>query len=141
MKKVFSIMIALAFLLTACGAPPAPSAAITVTETDFQFSPGVLSVPLGQAVTIKFVNNGKVTHDFAIVALDATEISGNTTDSSMQGHSAHASEYVIHVATSAGGSSTLVFTPQKAGQYEFICTVEGHKEAGMLGTLIVVAPE
>lgn len=141
MKKIYSIVLTLSFLLTACGGSPAASTKITMLETDFQFSPGVVLVPLGQSITITFVNNGQTTHDFAIVAMEATEISGNTSDSSVQGHTEHASEYVIHVATTAGGSSTVVFTPQKAGQYEFICTVDGHKEAGMLGTLIVVASE
>jgi uncharacterized cupredoxin-like copper-binding protein len=37
-------------------------------------------------------------------------------------------------------TSTLDFTPTKPGTYEFFCTVAGHKDAGMVGTLIVKAP-
>lgn len=29
------------------------------------------------------------------------------------------------------------FTPMEAGEYEFYCSVEGHREAGMKGKLIV----
>jgi uncharacterized cupredoxin-like copper-binding protein len=39
-----------------------------------------------------------------------------------------------------GQAGTLEFTPTKPGTYEFICTVPGHKEAGMVGALIVKAP-
>jgi uncharacterized cupredoxin-like copper-binding protein len=33
-----------------------------------------------------------------------------------------------------------MFTPSKAGTYAVLCTVAGHKEAGMVGTLTVKAP-
>ncbi|TMW73916.1 plastocyanin/azurin family copper-binding protein [Alteribacter natronophilus] len=34
-------------------------------------------------------------------------------------------------------TSSIIFTPLKTGTYEFFCTIPGHKEAGMRGTLIV----
>ena len=40
-------------------------------------------------------------------------------------------------APPGGGSGTLEFTPTEPGEYEYYCTVPGHKEAGMLGTLVV----
>jgi len=42
--------------------------------------------------------------------------------------------------TSPGDSATIEFTPTKAGTYEFFCTTAGHKEAGMIGTLVVREP-
>ena len=39
-----------------------------------------------------------------------------------------------------GDSLNVEFTPSTPGEYEFFCTVAGHKEAGMVGTLIVTAP-
>jgi uncharacterized cupredoxin-like copper-binding protein len=44
----------------------------------------------------------------------------------------------VHMSTMPGGSTTIKFTPQEAGEYEVFCTVEGHKEAGMIGKLVVV---
>jgi uncharacterized cupredoxin-like copper-binding protein len=44
------------------------------------------------------------------------------------------------VAAAGGQSAMLEFTPSKPGTYEFWCTVAGHKEAGMTGTLVVQAP-
>lgn len=46
----------------------------------------------------------------------------------------------IHVAAPIGENNTIEFTPSEPGEYEFLCTVSGHKEAGMVGTLIVKAP-
>ena len=46
----------------------------------------------------------------------------------------------LHMAAAGGQSATLEFTPSKPGTYEFWCTVSGHKEAGMNGTLVVQAP-
>ncbi|MBI5715993.1 MAG: cupredoxin domain-containing protein, partial [Chloroflexi bacterium] len=48
-----------------------------------------------------------------------------------------AKEPQLHIAVAMGKSGTLEFTPTKAGTYEFFCTVAGHKEAGMKGTLVV----
>jgi uncharacterized cupredoxin-like copper-binding protein len=36
-----------------------------------------------------------------------------------------------------GQTTTLEFTPTAPGTYEYICTIPGHKEAGMKGTLTV----
>lgn len=43
----------------------------------------------------------------------------------------------LHIAVKPGGTSTLTFTPTEPGEYEFNCSVTGHKEAGMVGKLIV----
>ena len=43
----------------------------------------------------------------------------------------------IDVVLQPGESGTLSFTPTEAGEYEFYCTVIGHREAGMVGTLTV----
>jgi uncharacterized cupredoxin-like copper-binding protein len=45
----------------------------------------------------------------------------------------------LHVAAGPGAQAKLTFTPSRAGTYEFFCTVVGHKEAGMAGTLTVKA--
>lgn len=61
-------------------------------------------------------------------------------ETGMDEHADHA-EYAIHALTQPGGSTTIKFTALEAGEYEIFCTVQGHKEAGMIGTLIVVAQE
>ena len=61
-------------------------------------------------------------------------------ETGMDEHEEHAA-YAIHALTQPGGSTTITFTALEAGEYEIFCTVQGHKDAGMIGTLVVVAPE
>jgi uncharacterized cupredoxin-like copper-binding protein len=50
----------------------------------------------------------------------------------------HGNEFSVHVSAAAGNEGAVVFTATEAGEYEFYCSVPGHKEAGMIGTLKVV---
>ncbi|MFP3361613.1 plastocyanin/azurin family copper-binding protein, partial [Planococcus sp. SIMBA_143] len=43
----------------------------------------------------------------------------------------------FHLHAQANSSNQLEFLPTEKGVYEFFCTVPGHKENGMTGTLIV----
>ena len=130
-------------LLAACGqSQPAASApqALSVAAKEFTFTPAALTVTAGQPVTINFQNSGSVDHDFSVREI---EISGEATSSgdASSGHmmGGTADQPKLHVAASAGGKSTLTFTPSKPGTYEYYCTVAGHKEAGMVGTLTVAS--
>ena len=46
----------------------------------------------------------------------------------------------VHIAPPMGQSLSVEFTPSMPGEYEYFCTVAGHKEVGMVGTLVVKAP-
>ncbi|HET7263254.1 MAG TPA: multicopper oxidase domain-containing protein [bacterium] len=39
------------------------------------------------------------------------------------------------VRLNPGGTASLEFVPARRGRYAFACTLEGHREAGMSGTL------
>lgn len=53
------------------------------------------------------------------------------------GHGTGGKGPALHVHAEAGTSEAVEFTPTEAGTYEFYCTVSGHKEAGMIGRLVV----
>ena len=78
-------------------------------------------------------NKGTVLHDF--VSMDAkvevTEEHGATHDM------AGMEEPVMHAAVEPSQESTIEFKATQAGTYTFNCSVAGHKEAGMVGKLIV----
>ncbi len=61
---------------------------------------------------------------------------GHEDDGMESGHK-HGDDFSLHVSADAGQSNKLVFTPSEAGEYEIYCSVEGHKEAGMVGKIIV----
>lgn len=128
-------------LLAACGRSQstvsAPQA-LSVAAKKFMFAPAALTVQAGQPVTISLQNTGAVEHDWSVREI---EISGEPTSSgdATSGHmmGGMGDEPKLHVAAAIDGKGTLTFTPSKPGTYEYYCTVAGHKEAGMVGTLTV----
>jgi len=95
--------------------PPAPQAGqqeqvVGVFIREFEFEPRPLKVKAGM-VRFRLVNRGSVEHDFAIPSL--------------QGHNEHGKHLV------KPGETKLVEIEMKPGTYEAVCTIPGHKEAGM----------
>lgn len=95
-------------------AAPANGNAVTVVATEFKFTPNAIRVREGQAVTIEFKNEGRMSHNLTIPKLGQ------------------------HTATiQSGTEATLHFTASKTGTFPFWCTVPGHKQAGMVGKVVV----
>lgn len=88
-------------------------AAVTIDAQDIAFSTTELSVKPGD--TIQMTNAGALPHDFTV------------------------DELGINAVVSSSGETATITIPQDAapGEYEFYCSVPGHKEAGMDGTLTV----
>jgi len=79
----------------------------------FYFEPDEIVVEAGEEVTVT-LTSVEGNHDFVVDELDvATEV------------------------ISAGDTTTVTFTPDAPGEYEFYCSVGNHREMGMVGTLIV----
>lgn len=74
-----------------------------------------LVVPSGAVVQITLVNDDGATHDIAVPQFNAKSdhISGK------------------------GAATAIVFRANKDGTYEYLCTLPGHKAAGMFGKIIV----
>ena len=136
MKKTFlpSVLIGLALILAACsGSSGGASKSINVTITDFAFSPNSFTVPAGQQISFSAANNGAVQHSFVIMKLGYH----------VQTHFTEADKPNVFwqkLAIQPGQSVTDSFTaPTEPGEYEIVCEVGGHFEAGMVAKLIVVA--
>jgi len=85
----------------------------TVSGHSFGFDPSTIEVKKGDVVKITFISDD-ISHNLYI---EGYNIGTNI--------------------ISKGESSTVQFTANMAGTYAFYCTVFGHKDAGMVGTLIV----
>jgi uncharacterized cupredoxin-like copper-binding protein len=84
---------------------------------EMYFDPDSISAGTGESVTLNFDNVGSVLHDFTI-----DDFNGER----------------VHVEVQPGDSDSITLTmPDSAGEWEFYCTVPGHYEAGMHGTLTV----
>lgn len=131
-KYVFVIVLAgFALILSACGGG-GPTTEFDVIMTDFKFEPMEFTVPAGQTITVNATNNGAVEHEFVIFNLgtDAGEKFGDEDEANIY----------WEVEVFPGETSTTTFTaPSEPGVYYVTCGIEGHLEAGMNGTLTVVA--
>lgn len=129
-------------LLAAC-APAADTAApiaLTVQAFQMAYDPATLALAAGQPVALTFQNNDVVNHDFSIQDFPMTDVSA--TQEPLEGHNMTyvLDEPELHISALQGTSHALTFTPTTPGTYEYFCTVAGHCEAGVRGTLTVTAP-
>lgn len=133
-KKVLAVVL-FAALLSACAGGSAPTK-VTVTMTEFGFEPNTINLSAGSPVELTLVNEGAVEHDFVIEVIPVTNVSSSNSGDHHMATDEH-SEFDLHTSTAAGETSTLTFTPTESGTYQIICSVLGHKDAGMTGELIV----
>jgi uncharacterized cupredoxin-like copper-binding protein len=146
MKSFFLLLVVVlgAFVLVACGGEkeptPIPMAELDLVATDIAFDKERFEVMVGQPLKVTLQNEGVLEHDFSIMEIPhdgevmAEEMHEEESDHDMSNMEM---DPEVHVASSPGGGHSVEFTPSQAGMYEFFCTVEGHKEAGMVGTLVV----
>ena len=144
------LLIAAVFLLSACSSVESTTTtsepmAVSLVARDIAYDTVEIEATVGQPVRLTLENQGVLEHDFNIVELPLSgEVTMTESAGGMAGHDmghhdmGHMeSEPEVHVAASAGGESTVVFIPDAPGEYEFYCAVAGHREAGMVGKLIV----
>ncbi|HXF73667.1 MAG TPA: cupredoxin domain-containing protein [Actinomycetota bacterium] len=94
-------------------APPLPGAPeLEVTARDLAFSPAEPSVTAGETVNVVLRNEGAAFHDLAIPTLG------------------------FRLEAGPGETAAASLTVPTPGRYRFLCTVPGHAEAGMTGTLV-----
>lgn len=142
MLKIMLLLLVPLIVLVACSSQPSqPATEITLEMTDFAYSKPSLSVPMGQPVTLTLKNAGNVEHDFVVEKIDVT--TKVIQDSGSDAHHAHGEQqdYDLHASAGVGDTTILEFTALQPGTYKFFCSVEGHKEAGMIGALTVLDQE
>jgi uncharacterized cupredoxin-like copper-binding protein len=136
MKRVLSVwMIAISLVLVSCGGSSSrPTTKIDLTMTDFQFQPSTFTVPAGEEISVNTSNTGAVVHSFVI--MKQGQSAGTVFDEEDQPN------VYWEVEIQPGGSTETSFTaPEEPGEYEIVCHIPGHVQAGMVGKLNVVAGE
>lgn len=128
MFRKLVLLTVLSLVLAACGGSSGPKAEISAIMTDLMFTPANFEVPAGSEVTLKLVNNGAVEHNFIIMKKGA--VYTNSADVQLE-------DIIIDAKLAAGESGDFTFKIDEAGEYDVICNVPGHLEAGMVGKLVV----
>jgi nitrite reductase (NO-forming) len=123
-----SLIVIAAFAAPALLSPAAPNVAssgtvaapqpinIPISASEFKFSPTTIQAAVGQKVTLTLDNTGVVEHDVTISSIGLT------------------------VLAKPGQTASGEFTIDKPGIFDFLCSIPGHKDAGMRGTLTIVDP-
>lgn len=143
---------ALAVLLTLGGAAGAgKEQKVSITLTEFKFTPAKITLQTGLPAEIVLVNKGKVEHEFLVYKTPKSKVSdwdeyamANTyfkdigeVGGEFEGIGAVAGTSIFEVKVQPGKSAELKFTPTRKGTFEIGCHVEGHYEAGMKAVFVV----
>ena len=87
-----------------------------VSATNFEFDIKTITVNEGDTIVINLTNNSNALHDWVLDEFNAE------TDE-----------------LSEGQSDSITFVADQAGTFEYYCSVPGHRQLGMIGTLTVNA--
>ena len=139
-RFLIPLLLLTSLALAACSGGSSGPNEIVVKAEALKFSPATIEVTAGQPVKLTFENADSLDHDLSIMEFPMANM--GATAEPMAGHdmSNMTEEPELHIVAVMGATSSFEFTPTKPGTYEFFCTVAGHKEAGMKGTLVVKAP-
>lgn len=107
---------------------------ITLAMTDnMRFTPDKIEVKEGDTIKLVMKNNGKVMHEMVI-----------GTKKELEEHAAlmvkfpgmeHDEPYMAHVGP--GKTGEIIWTFNRAGNFDFACLIAGHYQAGMVGKITV----
>lgn len=107
---------------------------ITLTMTDdMRFTPKHFDVKLGETVRLRVINQGQLMHE-VVLGTKAT-LDAHAQMMLKYPGMEHAEPYMAHVAP--GKREDLVWSFNRAGNFDFACLIAGHYQAGMTGTFTV----
>ena len=99
---------------------------LTMSETEYQFTPNKLTLRRGVAYRLRLENHGKELHEFTAPEFIRSAEIGNP-----EALNADKTEVIVK----PGSAKDLLFMPKAAGRYRFICA--DHDWAGMTGKITV----
>ncbi|MDO9598459.1 MAG: cupredoxin family protein [Azoarcus sp.] len=117
------------------GDEKAVSRTIPVVMTDeMRFVPDRIEARLGETIRFTHENRGAVMHEMVIgtpkTLAEHAEMMQRFPEME------HDEPWMTHVAP--GGRGEMIWTFNRAGEFQFACLIPGHFEAGMVGTIKVV---
>jgi uncharacterized cupredoxin-like copper-binding protein len=101
---------------------------------DMTFTPSVIEVREGDTVRLRLKNRGKELHE--LVLGTEAEIATHAAMMKKFPDMEHDDPWMVHVP--AGKTGEMVWTFNRAGDFDFACLVKDHYELGMAGRLRVL---
>ena len=128
---LLTVLLTTSLFLMACGEsePEVVKEEFTVSGYDeFRFDPESITVQEGSEVTINFINEGVIEHNWILVEESVDVLTATDVD-------ALSGTNVGFVQP--GEESNITFTAPGPGTYKMVCTVAGHAGGGMVGDFTV----
>jgi uncharacterized cupredoxin-like copper-binding protein len=129
----FLLLALLTMTLSACGSGGS-SARINVEMTDFAFTPNHFTVRAGEEIAVNVAHHGVVIHEF-IIMRSGTDAGDKFDEADLP------NVYLIVEVPPDHAHNFTFIAPELPGDYQIVCGIAGHLQAGMTGTLTVVSPE
>lgn len=104
---------------------------VVINANEFSYSPTNLEIPKGKEVTIILKNKGEIEHD---IQIDNTNV--EIIDMEPRDHN-HSDNSGLHIHALPKEETKVTLKILDAGEFQYYCTLPGHKDAGMTGTLEV----
>ena len=106
---------------------------IRVEMGEFSFTPETLKFEVGQPYKLEIVNTGSVKHYFTADSFYRSTAFRKAQDASGE----IKAPYFKAVEVFAGEQADLYLIPTREGNYDSVCTIGGHEDAGMHGHIVV----
>lgn len=107
---------------------------VSMTDT-MRFAPDRIEVRQGETVRFVLVNHGKLMHEFVLGT--KKELDEHAELMLKFPNMEHEEPYMAHVAP--GKTGEIIWTFNRAGEFDFACLIAGHYQAGMVGKVMVAA--
>ena len=103
------------------------------TESGMAFAPERIEVAKGEQIQFVLRNGGELDHELVIGTVEANRVHA----AAMAAHPDMAHEDPNAKRLRPKTSSVLRWQFTEAGTFEYACLIPGHREAGMVGTVVV----
>lgn len=101
---------------------------ITIQTINMKYSPTEIVLEKDQQVNLILNNQDNIEHDIEVII-------PNINEDTQSDHEHSLKDNMIHLHAKSKETQSIRFTPTTTGSYEFVCTVPGHKESGMVGKI------
>jgi uncharacterized cupredoxin-like copper-binding protein len=101
-------------------------------EKEFAFVPATWNLETGKLYKVTLVNEGKVKHEWV-----APEFTQTLWTRKVEVGGVEVKGVISEIELPPGGRADWYFVPIRTGEFEMGCEIEGHRQAGMIGKVVV----
>lgn len=126
MKTRIIALIGMLLVLASCASS---STTLSIRTSEFKYDPPQWTVPTGQRVTVRLINDGNEEHEWVLLK-PGEQVTMPFDDDDED-------KIAFEVEVEPAGTKVGFFTAPASGTYTIVCGAKGHLETGMKGTLVV----